>query len=122
MKLLEEDENTKIGKHVAVFVENVTVVFNEVTSTGMTTVKELEDGPEGPNGAEILRYYKIKTTAEYDGPVKIRLILPCDVPASELWKWLGEGKGWKNITKTYNSKYHFIVGKEMRRLSIFGVT
>jgi len=118
---MEKDENTREGTHVAVFIENVTVVFKEVTSKGMTTVKELEDGPEGPNGAKILRYYKIKTTADYDG-VKIRLILPCDVHASALWKWLGEEKGWKNITKSYNSKYHFIIGNEMRRLSIFGVT
>ena len=119
---MERDENTRVGDHVVVFVKNVAVSFKKVNSVGITIVKELDKGPDGPNGKKILQYYKIKTTAEYDGPVKIRIVLPCNLQASELWKWLGDDKGWKRITKSYNSKYHFIVSEKLESLSIFGVT
>ena len=126
---MSEGGNTRVGKHVAVFVKNVAVVFKEVKKRGNTIVKELEDGPVAcaniPEDTKILQYYKIKTKdVEYDGPVKIRIVLPCRIAEGEreLWKWHKETKIWKNITEKYNPDYHVIVSKELERLSIFGVT
>jgi len=129
-KKMEKDDNTAHtpkGEHVAVFIKNVAVIFKKVTSEGLTTVKEPKKKPPGPNGEKIIKYYKIKTTAEYKkdekGDIKIRLALPWKLRAEErkLWQWDKTNNKWYNITKYYNSEYNFIVGKT-KHISIFGVT
>jgi hypothetical protein len=121
---MEQPEvNTREGRHVSVFVKNVAITFEGVTKEGVTTVKELDSGPEPSKGEKISFYYKIKTTAEYAGKIKIRIVLPCEGDADErkLYQWIKEKEKWKEITKRYNARYHTIVGVT-EHLSIFGVT
>ncbi len=117
------DVNTREGRHVTVFVQNVAVTFEGVESKGVTTVQELDSGPAPPEGKEILYYYRIKTSAEYAGKIKIRIVLPCegDTDERKLYQWIREKEKWVHITKHYHAKYHTIVGVT-EHLSIFGVT
>ena len=117
-----KEDNTREGSHVTVFVKNVAVTFEVVTSEGLTTVEKLDSGPEPPEGEEIQYYYCIKTTAEYEGKIKIRIVLPCEEAADErkLLQWIKEKTIWKDITKHYSAKYHMLLGKT-KHISIFGV-
>jgi len=129
-KNMEKDDNTAHtpeGELVPVSIKNVAVIFKKVKTEGLTTVKELTEGPEGPKGVEILKYYKIKTTADYkkdeEGDVTIRLTLPGDLRAKKrkLWQWDKIKETWYNITKYYNEEHNYIIGKT-KHISIFGVT
>jgi len=118
---------TNKGKKVAVFpADDVCVVFNKVTRTGVSIVARSKKGPEPPPRYKIRQYYRIKTTAEHSPPVEIRISLPC-VPAMRgrlrLWRWYPETKKWKDITKFFSEKYHLLVGETRDCLeSMFGVT
>jgi len=118
---------TSKGKKVAVFpADDVCVVFNEVTHTGLTSVAKPRTGPKPPPRHKIKQYYRIKTTAEHSPPVEVRIILP-QIPVIHgrlrLWRWYPKTKKWKDITQFSSRKYHLIVGKTSDRLeSMFGVT
>jgi hypothetical protein len=118
---------TGTGKNVVVFPRNdVCVVFNKVTRTGLTSVAKPWTGPEPPPRRKIRQYYLIKTTAKHSPPVEIRIILP-QVPVIHgrlrLWRWYRATEEWKDITKFFSRKYHLVAGETSDRLeSMFGIT
>lgn len=122
----KKDQATIKGKHVAVFPSaDVCVVFKEVTRGGFTSVAKPKTGPKPPLRHKMRQLYRIKTTAVHSPPVEIRIVLP-GVPTSgraRLWRWYRATEEWKDITKFFSQKYHFIIGQTNDRLeSIFGVT
>jgi len=121
--MAKREVNTREGEHVAVFVKNVAVVFQRVKTEGVTTVEELETGPEPPECKKIKQYYRIETSADYEEKIKIRIILPYTIPRAKtrkLLQWIEEEERWEALESKYYPKYHYLVGKT-EHISIFGV-
>jgi hypothetical protein len=125
--LSQKGKATRKGKNVVVFpADDICVVFNEVTQTGLTTAAKPKTGPKPPPPHKIKQLYSIKTTAKHSPPIEIRIILP-QAPViharAKLWRWYPKTKEWKDITKSFSRKYHLIIGQTNDRLeSMFGVT
>ncbi len=121
--MAKQEVNTRKGEHVAVFMKNVAVVFKRVIAEGVTTVEELDTGPEPRECEKIVAYYSIKTNAEYEEKLKIRIILPYTVPRAKtrkLLQWNKEEECWKELESKYYPEYHYLIGKT-EHISVFGV-
>ena len=67
--------HTVEGENVTVFpLDDVGLIFENVTAEGDTTANKLDEGPEPPTGLVVEQYYAIETTARYTGHITIRII------------------------------------------------
>ena len=66
---------TREGKDVTVLSSTeLTLLFQKVTSAGITTFKKNETGPNPPSGYKLAeKYHHIRTTAGYHGNIKIKI-------------------------------------------------
>ena len=120
--------NTPTGTSVEVTdpLTDVTVNFDEVTSSGTTTVIPSLTGPAPPADFEVAgQYYDITTTASYTGPITIAI--PYDetqITGAEadltLRHWNSMSAEWEDVTTGVDTAANIIYG-EVTRLSIFAV-
>ena len=121
-------ENTLEGSEVNVpFPQGVKVTFDEVTTSGNTTVStDVTEPPENPSGFMLAGdYYDINTTATYGG--NITVCLPYDlqiISGSEeellLFHFNETSEEWEDVPTTVNIDDRLVCG-EVSSLSIFGV-
>lgn len=119
---------TPTGTNVVVTdpITGIVVTFDEVISSGVTTVTTSDVGPAPPTGFIITgQYFEITTTATYTGMIEIAI--PYDetqVQGQEenlrLKHWNPEGAGWNDITTWVDTINNIMYG-EVPSLSVFAV-
>ncbi|MBN2028852.1 hypothetical protein JW824_01275, partial [bacterium] len=123
--------NTPIGSDVEIAFNNgVTLDYATVSSEGITTIAELNDGPPPPSGFEIVPldppiYYDITTTATYTGPIGIQVNYDeaeiGEVNEADLRLFHYEDGSPVDITTSVDVDQNIIYGETMS-LSLFGLT
>lgn len=101
------------------------ITFEKVTKPGKTTLITEEIGPEPPAGykkGNPSTYYDIKTTAEYEGTVKLEILYEEIAFEKESTLRLKHHKkdGWKDITTSVDEVMDVVKG-EADSLSIFAI-
>jgi parallel beta-helix repeat protein len=67
--------STPIGANVTVFPnDDVTLIFENVTTEGLTHADKLAAGPTPPAGFIVVQYYEIGTTANFTDNVVVRIV------------------------------------------------
>ncbi|MFX0049235.1 MAG: PKD domain-containing protein, partial [Candidatus Hermodarchaeota archaeon] len=117
--------NTPVGNDVEVTdeVTGINLIFEEVISSGTTTIEISEEEPDPPNGFEVAgEYYDIHTDASYSGVISIAIPYnEADVKANEdnlkimHWEPL---TGWTDVTMGVDTINKIIYG-EFTTLSTF---
>jgi parallel beta-helix repeat protein len=122
---------TNVGENVtATHASGVSLTFANVTSSGITTVNVTQSGPDPPSGFRLALeppiFYDIKTTADYTGPIQIRVayndtgLTHGQENNLRLMHWNETIQQWTDITKSVDTEDNLIWG-ETDHLSIFVV-
>jgi parallel beta-helix repeat protein len=122
---------TETGENVTVVDgSGISVMFENVTSSGVTYVSEIMGGPEPPEGFthvnESSICYEIRTTASYSGTVTIRIpyndagMAEKEEALISLLHWNETEQMWMNITFLVYSGSNFVQGITSN-LSLFGL-
>jgi parallel beta-helix repeat protein len=103
----------------------VCLIFENVTSEGTTSVNVTDVGPEPSRGFKLAgNYYDIKTTANYAGTIKLRIIYDdSNITLEEelslrLMQWDDVSQQWVDITTSIDTENNMIYG-ESTHLSLF---
>jgi parallel beta-helix repeat protein len=109
---------------------DVAITFGNVTSAGITTLNISQMGPDPPSGfklaTETPTYYDIKTTANYTGPIQIKIAyndagLTRDQENNlRLMHWNNTLQRWIDITKYVDTENNLIYGESIA-FSIFAI-
>ncbi len=106
---------------------NVCLIFENVTAEGLTTVDVTDVGPKPPRGFKLAeKYYDIKTTANYSGTIRIRIVYDDSNMTLEeesslrLMQWDETLQQWIDITTSLDIENNVIFG-ETSHLSIFAI-
>ena len=109
---------------------DVAITFKNITSGGITTLNTSMTGPEPPSGfklaTETPTYYDIKTTANYSGPIQIRIAyndtgLTQDQENNlRLMHWNETIQQWIDITTCLDTESNVIYGETVH-LSMFAI-
>jgi parallel beta-helix repeat protein len=119
---------TGVGSNVTVFPSNnVGLIFENVTAEGSTTVNVLSTPSSAPSGFKLEgQYYKIDTTANYTGKIKLRIIYNDtkmtleEENSLQLAHWNETSGQWTDITTYVDTVNNVIYGEE-NHLSGHGV-
>jgi len=122
---------TAEGENITVIPSpDVIITFENVTSSGITTLNVSSTGPEPPSGFKLATdppiYYNIETTANYTGKIKIRIVYDDTNMTQEeetalcLMQWNETLQQWINITTYLDTENNIIYG-ETSHLSIFAL-
>ena len=126
---MDEERGIKIHTRgsappVTVLLRNVTIVFQNVTLQGYTTVARSDPTKYPPyKDNEVMAYvYEIETTAEYIRKNNtIKIVLPSgDEPLKHKKLFRLDGNEWIKLESSYDEEYHSIIGST-DHLSAFGV-
>jgi parallel beta-helix repeat protein len=118
--------STLEGRNVTAYPSlGVCLIFENVNTEGVTSVNVTGIGPEPPNGFQLAgNYYDIKTTANYAGTIKLRIVYDDSNMTLEeerslrLMQWDETLQQWVDITTSIDVEYNQIFG-ETTHLSIF---
>jgi len=113
---------TKTGENVAVtHTTGVSMIFDNITDAGITTVNQSSAGPNPPSGFELATdppvYYDIKTTANYSGTVKLAIPYNDTSLTQEqennlsLMHWNETLQQWTEITTLLDTENNIIYGE-----------
>lgn len=113
--------NTPVGTGVVVEVtDELTVIFSQVTTAGLTAVSSSSEGPSSstgfilqPSGAPV--YYEVQTTAEFVPPVELCFTYD---PALDPWPDCPfpmrlvhfNGTAWVDVTSAWDCEAHLVCG------------
>jgi parallel beta-helix repeat protein len=122
---------TGVGENVTItHASGVSLIFANVTSSGITTVNETQTGPDPPSrfklATETPTYYDIKTTANYKGSIQIRIpyndtgLTQGQENNLRLMHWNEIQQQWIDITTYVDTENNLIYG-ETSGLSMFSV-
>jgi len=119
---------TTEGENITVFpTDDVNLIFENVTAEGSTTVNKTVIGPEPAFDFKLAeQYYDIKTTANYSGIIRIRIIYDDSNMTQEeenalrLMQWNDTLQEWVDIT-TYIDIQNNLISGETSHLSIFAL-
>ncbi len=119
---------TETGINVEVIdpIHDITLIFSEVIDSGITTITELETGPEIPLGYEMNGFYfDITTTAVYIGPIDISFIydesqVDSDEANLKIMHWNEVTEMWEDSTTWVDTTNNIIYG-QVSSLSIFAI-
>jgi parallel beta-helix repeat protein len=114
------------GQNVTAYPSSeVCLIFENVTREGITSVNVTSIGPEPPSGFKVSEnYYDIKTTANYTGTIKLRIIYDDSNMTLEeetnlrLMQWDNVLQQWVDITTFIDIENNIVFG-ETTHLSIF---
>lgn len=124
--------NTQTGFDVAVTLNSdVSVTFDEVTTSGNTTLATSHTGPEPPNNFVVHPlsdplFYDINTTAGYSGLIHLSIHyddteLDTEMePNLELFRFIEPHSEWLGITTSVDIENNFIHG-QTNSLSVFAI-
>jgi len=109
---------------------DVALTFENVSSSGITTLNVSSTGPDSPSGFKLATtpsmYYDINTTANYTGKIQIRVVYddtgmtPEEEAGLRLMHWNETLQEWVDITTDLDTENNVICG-EARGLSLFAV-
>ena len=116
------------GRNVAAYPSSdVCLIFENVTSEGATSVNVTSVGPEPPSGFKLAgNYYDIKTTANYTGTIRLRIVYDDSNMTLEeemslrLMQWDEALQKWVDITTSIDVENNVVFG-ETTHLSIFAI-
>ena len=111
-----QEYNTPEGTDVEVIINNITLIFPEVTQAGSTTIesKTLEESaPTGFQAGDNSIYYDIETTAEFTGSVELCLNYDDSEIMYEVKTRLMYYKNgqWQDITSRLDTIDNIVCGK-----------
>lgn len=116
------------GVNITVFpADEVGLIFENVTTEGLSTANETNVGPDPPSGFKIDQYYNIETTAYYSDAMMVRIVYDDsnmtleEEETLQLMQWNDTEQRWVNVTAYADTEYNVVIG-ETSHLSIFGVT
>jgi parallel beta-helix repeat protein len=117
---------THDGSSVSIIPSNeLAITFENVIASGITTVTKSDTGPEPPHGFKLAeKYYDIKTTANYNGTIRLCIIYDdSNMTAEEetglrLMQWDEALQKWVDITTSIDIENNIVFG-ETTHLSIF---
>ena len=120
---------TREGLNVEVPIsDEYRLLFENVTSSGVTTLQELNEGPNPPTGFKLATqpplYYNITTTAEYGGNILISIkyndenLTEHEEKNLKLMQWNIDS--WTDITTEVDIENNFIHGRTTH-LSLFAI-
>jgi len=119
---------TPEGLNVSVMPSNeLTITFENVTSSGVTTVSQTDVGLAPPFGFKLAeKYYNITTTANHLGTIKLRIFYDDSNMTKDeesnlrLMQWDETTEQWVDITTYLDIESNIIYG-ETTHFSIFGM-
>jgi parallel beta-helix repeat protein len=122
---------TKEGENITVtHASGICLVYADVTSNGITTVNETQQGPQVPLGFKLASeppaYYDVRTTANYSGKITIAIsyddtnLTQEEENGLQLLHWNQTSQQWENITTYVNTQENVIYG-ETSHLSTFAI-
>jgi parallel beta-helix repeat protein len=122
------DGLTLKGQNVTAYPSSeVCLIFENVTNEGATSVNVSSVGPEPSKGFMLAgNYYDIKTTANYSGTIKIRIVYDDSNMTLEkemslrLMQWDEALQEWVDITTYIDTENNVIFG-ETTHLSLFAI-
>jgi hypothetical protein len=120
-------------------VDDVGLIFENVTAEGSTTVNETETGPEPPPMYVVKKYYSIETTANYSDEIQVKVVFGENLTAEEeaslqLMRWNETTQQWTSVTTCVDVSVNlgdegsdmgpttYLVAGETSHLSMFGIT
>jgi parallel beta-helix repeat protein len=116
------------GENVTAYLSSeVCLIFENVTSEGTTSVNVTSFGPEPPSGFKLAgNYYDIKTTANYSGTIRLRIVYDDSNMTLEeemslrLMQWNEALQEWVDITASIDIENNIVFG-ETTHLSMFAI-
>jgi parallel beta-helix repeat protein len=119
------------GQNVSVTPLNgLSIVFEEISSPGVTIANETETGHSPPLGFKLLsdppKYYDIETTASFGGAIDLEIeyvdvgLTEAEEMSLKLMQWNDTLQQWNDITQYVDVENNIIYG-ETHHLSLFGV-
>ena len=131
-------ESRKEEKVYAFPVNDVGLIFENVTAEGSTTVNETGTGPEPPPIYMVKKYYNIETTANYSDKIQVKIVVgnltPEEEASLQLMQWNETTQQWVSVTTYIDVNVNlgdetcdvkvitYLVVGETSHLSIFGIT
>jgi len=116
------------GQNVTAYPSSeICLIFENITSEGTTSVNVTNVGPEPPRGFQLAgNYYNIKSTANYTGTIKIRIVYDDTNMTFEeemslhIMQWDAVLQQWVDITTYIDTEYNIVFG-ETTHLSLFAI-
>ena len=118
-----EWNNTPAGENIVVQVNGHTITFENVVTSGITSVTESSTGTTPPSGFQTCtppQYFEVVTTAIYDGTIQVCLSYEesgCN--ESELYLLHYENEDWMSVEETSVNTVQNIICGEVTGLSEF---